>query len=644
MRAYGRRGPVFRSSLKSNRGSSSSSNVEFSDDDVNSIIPDLSSTMSSSIADHPVEVFLDKHDPGEHASTSFVNINEDALSQNSKESIQDVKTITSDDTSLVLMKKEKLSAFDFLDGSKTSKRKKRRTYQRHDTSIESSIELNGQDEDGVMTQNESESAKQIYNDINEFILNLPKADDDVFNKMFENELKEDNVEEEDTSTLKNRKYGKSRTILINKNKDDEIAEEEDDDQRANTIIKNNGDSSNTEKEGLSSTNHYNELKNMGDTIKYQDDIEFFLSNSKNDNNDEQSINDYFKILLNLSLMIVNDDGFFQYAKRYFKKEVIKLVFSRVKLDFAELLLLQGYLLNKVSESQCDFPSNFEVFSIELSRNTSKVSKRNKHMNKLSSLNFEDFLRKTHFKTGLSYSLSLWSIYGKFSKDIVKRISTVASDRYLFNQDINKILHLLEKIVSSSTFGLIFIKQPDMLDGVVGNIKEEFKNMVDNDSLIKVLILLTNIEGYGHSLNEDMDAIYQDSMNTILNGIYPLIDTKVDIILLHLGLCLNICGRKSSCLKIDEKLWRNMKATFVKMILDDSEVENRLTQGLFYLNFAFVVNQQKDGDLNSKDLNKLLVELEAFKLETSQFNVGISNKIEAALHYLKSAYKRGRSTS
>ncbi|CAI4056327.1 hypothetical protein SUVZ_02G1460 [Saccharomyces uvarum] len=641
MRAYGRRGPVFRSSLKSNRGSSSSSNVEFSDDDVNSIIPDLSSTMSSSITDRPVEAFLDKHDTGELASTSFVSINEDALSQNSKESIQDVKTITSDDASLVLMKKEKLSAFDFLDCSKTSKRKKRRTYQRHDTSIESSIELNEQDEDGVMTQNESESAKQIYNDINEFILNLPRADDDVFNKMFENELKEDNVEEEDMSTLKNRKYGKSRTILINKNKDDETAEEEDDDQRANMVSKNNGDSGNIEKEGLTSTNHYNELKNMGDTIKYQDDIEFFLSNSKNDDTDKGSINDYFKKLLNLSLMIINDDGFFQYAKRYFKKEVIRLTFSRVELDFAELLLLQGYLLNKISESHCDFPFNFEDFSIELSRNTSKISKiskRNKHMNKLSSLNFEDFLHKTHFKTGLFYSLSLWSMHAKFSIDIIKRISTIASDRDLFNHDIKKLLPLLERIVSDSKFDDTFIKQPDLLDGVVSNLKNKFKDMVDNDSIIKVLILLTNIEGYDHSLKEDMDTIYQDSMNTILNGICPLIDAKVDIILLHLGLCLNICGGKSFCLKVDDELWHNMKATFVKMILDDSEVENRLTQGLFYLNFAFVVNQQKEDDLNSEDLNKLLVELKAFKLETSQFNEGISNKIETALHYLKSGKK------
>lgn len=638
MRAYGRRGPVFRSSLKSNRGSSSSSNVEFSDDDVNSIVPDLSSTMSSSITDHPVEAFLDKHDTGEHASTSFVSINKDALSQNSKESIQDVETITSDDASLVLMKKEKLSAFDFLDGSKTSKRKKRRTYQRHDTSIESSIELNVQDEDSIMTQNESESAKQIYDDINEFILNLPRADDDVFNKMFENELKEDKVEEEDRSTLKNRKYGKSRTILINKNKDDEAAEEEDDDQRANTVSKNNGDSGNTEKEGLTSTNHYNELKNMGDTIKYQDDIEFFLSNSKNDDNDKGSINDYFKKLLNLSLMIINDDGFFQYAKRYFKKEVIRLVFSRVELDFAELLLLQGYLMNKVCESHCDFPSNFENFSIELSRNTSKTNKRNKHMNKLSSLNFEDFLHKTHFKTGLSYSLSLWSMHGKFSTDIIKRISTIASEKDLFNQNIKKLLPLLERIVSDSEFGHTFIKQPDMLDGVVRNLKENFKNMVDNDSLIKVLILLTNIEGYDHSLKEDMDAVYQDSMNTILNGIYPLIDAKVDIILLHLGLCLNICGGKSCSLRVDDELWHNMKTTFVKMILDDSEVENRLTQGLFYLNFAFVVNQQKEGDIDTGYLNKLLIELEAFKLETSQFNEGISNKIETALHYLKSAKK------
>ncbi|CAI4057865.1 Rad61p SKDI_04G2460 [Saccharomyces kudriavzevii IFO 1802] len=646
MRTYGRRGPVFRTSFRSNRGSLSSSNVEFSDDDVNSALPDMSSTMSSSVADDPFEGFLDKRGITEDVSPSPDGTNEDAiLSVDPKGSTQNTEITRSDDTSIASIKKEKLSAFNFLDGSKISKTKRRRTYQRHDASTASSIEPNLQDEGNLMMQNESESIKQIYNDINEFILNLPRADDDVLNKMFENELNKDNVEEgENMLTSKDRKYGKSRTILISKNKENEMAEEEEDDQKANAVPTNNPYGDNSEKEGLTSTNHYNELKNMGDTIKYQDDIDFFLSNSKNSVNDSGSINDYFKKLLNLSLMIINDDGFFQYARRYFKKEIISLSFFRVELDFPELMLLQGYLLGKVSESQCDFPPSFESFSIELSRNEGSICRKNRRINKLSHLNFEDFLQETQFKTGLYYSLSLWEMYGKFSASMIKRISIIASNRDLFNQHVIKLIPLLEKMMSDSKFGLIFIKQPDIFDGVISNLNNQFKNMIDNDYFIRTLILLTNMEGHNHKLWESMDMIFQDSMNTILKGIHPLIDAKVDNVLLHLGLCLNLCGGKNCDLEVDDELWHNMRATFLKMIRDDSEVENRLMQGLFYLNFAFVVNQRKEGDyLDSWELNTLTVALEAFESETSQFNEGISSKIEIALHYLRSIHEKKKST-
>lgn len=221
---------------------------------------------------------------------------------------------------MAFMKDEKLSAFNFLDGSKASKRKRRRTYQKHDANITSSIEPDVQDEDSITMHNEFESIRKIYNDINEFILKLPRADDDILNKMLENEMKmDDAVENNSIRTSKDKKYGKFRTILINKNKENEIMGEEVD-QKANTLSLNNADNSNAEKEGLTSTNHYNELKNMGDTIKYQDDIEFLLSNSKSNDNTTVPINEYFKKLLNLSLMIINDEEFFQYAKRYFKRK------------------------------------------------------------------------------------------------------------------------------------------------------------------------------------------------------------------------------------------------------------------------------------------------------------------------------------
>ncbi|CAI4330997.1 CCN_G0008800.mRNA.1.CDS.1 [Saccharomyces cerevisiae] len=646
MRAYGKRGPVLRTPFRSNKGLPSSSDVEFSDDDVNSVIPDVSSTISSSIADHPIEGLLDEPRRAQNSSSSFDGTNEKPSSQlDSKRNDQNVRIITSSDTSMAFMKDEKLSAFNFLDGSKASKRKRRRTYQKHDANITSSIESDVQDEDSITMHNEFESIRKIYNDINEFILKLPRADDDILNKMLENEMKmDDAVENNSIRTSKDKKYGKFRTILINKNKENEIMGEEVD-QKANTLSLNNADNSNAEKEGLTSTNHYNELKNMGDTIKYQDDIEFLLSNSKSNDNTTVPINEYFKKLLNLSLMIINDEEFFQYAKRYFKKEIIKLSFAQFRLDFPELILLQGYLLHKVSESQSDFPPSFDNFSIELSKDDGKIrTKKNKHINKLSHLNFEDFLRKTQFKTGLYYSLSLWEMHGNLSLDIIKRISTLASNKDLFSRHVKTFIPLLEKLITASEFCHMYIEQPEMFDSLISNLNNQFKDMLDDDSLIKILILLTNMEVHNYTLWKEADMIFQSSMNTILESIHPLTDAKVDNILLHLGLCLNICSRENSRLKLDGKLWYDMKTIFVKMIRDGSDTENRLVQGLFYLNFSFLIKQRKENsNLDPGELNLLLVELEAFKSETSQFNEGISNKIEIALNYLKSIYTSERIT-
>ena len=54
-------------------------------------------------------------------------------------------------------------------------------------------------------------------------------------------------------------------------------------------------------------------------------------------------------------------------------------------------------------------------------------------------------------------------------------------------------------------------------------------------------------------------------------------------------------------------------------------------------------RKENSNLDPGELNLLLVELEAFKSETSQFNEGISNKIEIALNYLKSIYTSERIT-
>ena len=227
-------------------------------------------------------------------------------------------------------------------------------------------------------------------------------------------------------------------------------------------------------------------------------------------------------------MIINDEEFFQYAKRYFKKEIIKLSFAQFRSDFPELILLQGYLLHKVSESQSDFPPSFDNFSIELSKDDGKIrTKKNKHINKLSHLNFEDFLRKTQFKTGLYYSLSLWEMHGNLSLDIIKRISILASNKDLFSRHVKTFIPLLEKLITASEFCHMYIEQPEMFDSLISNLNNQFKDMLDDDSLIKILILLTNMEVHNYTLWKEADMIFQSSMNTILESIHPL-TTQVSI--------------------------------------------------------------------------------------------------------------------
>lgn len=135
------------------------------------------------------------------------------------------------------------------------------------------------------------------------------------------------------------------------------------------------------------------------------------------------------------------------------------------------------------------------------------------------------------------------MHGNLSLDIIKRISILASNKDLFSRHVKTFIPLLEKLITASEFCHMYIEQPEMFDSLISNLNNQFKDMLDDDSLIKILILLTNMEVHNYTLWKEADMIFQSSMNTILESIHPLTDAKVDNILLHLGLCLNICSRK-----------------------------------------------------------------------------------------------------
>lgn len=245
----------------------------------------------------------------------------------------------------------KLDAFDFMSNT-APKKKKRKTNYRKERLIE-------EDDEDIDT-----SQLKVVNDVNRYISSLKDAVDpnndakntDILKKLFEEPLQESIKGTDLDKKNHQRLYGRNRTFLIN-NDDEENLELEVSDADIDQKIPL------TTMQRLEATHHYNDLKNMGTDLKYENDLDFLTRK-------RLSSIDLASELLHLCLNLENDDQFRMFILEHHSEDIWRwsLTCFRTILEenynhefLSVLLLLQGYILSTLPLDTDSLPEEIDMF-------------------------------------------------------------------------------------------------------------------------------------------------------------------------------------------------------------------------------------------------------------------------------------------
>ncbi|CCF58263.1 hypothetical protein KAFR_0E01090 [Kazachstania africana CBS 2517] len=542
-----------------------------------------------------LELTTDKNDPPDNELETVDNLH-------TTEEIQD--------------QDDHLIAFDFMDSTKKVKRR-RTNYKRTTMDVDS--------EDNSPISKKTSTMKKVVEDVDDFLSNLKPFNEEYLQKMIENELlKETNDQdctEADNTISSQRVYNNKRTILHKTNEfEKDVA---DDDESGQLDEHEDGHSDRTIKNDV--TYHYNELKNMGSSIKYQEDLEFLTFNGSTD----MKISSFASKLLNFIYAIDNDQSFLEYIQKNHESKLLDWCFTKNVLDIPELLVLQGalmYKLNiKLADNNIHKIANLGAFLIALSKiegipNSSKIFKSNKLLN----LSYQDYLEKRNIgEDGLFYSIKLWERYNtafKGSHPTIKRLLEIIK-----KGDINiAFLIVLETVLSLVNFRNERVSIN--LSKTVGPLVTNFNGFKENDKYVKNLILLTNEDTILVKIPQgEKNSIFLNSFNFVLSNINEA--ENLDILLLHLGLCLNVINECDGSIRNLDQLC----STAGEIIMSNHvRITNKLMRGLICLNLTFLIKLEPSNKIDDEMKTQLTHELNIFEEQTGIFNKSINEKVKLAL--------------
>lgn len=411
-------------------------------------------------------------------------------------------------------------------------------------------------------------------------------------------------------------YGKTRTFLVKKVTSD--SEVEDSTNCINT-------------EDLcddTSLHHFNQLKNMGESLKYQDELDFIM-----DLHTPSTRNDKISKILNLTLNFLNDKHFLDYIIRYYSKEIWEWCFLEIDSNDEILSLLQVFIVTTIPIQPSDILWDkimserfiiplMKYDSINPSITGSKIMKRN----------YEDFLEKTSCKSILNYVLEICE----------KRIDILISKQNILHHFIPllrkikcsklllKVIYIIQKIISTDV--------PDIYKQEYINLLVEISQLYEgyqkNENYIKCLIKLTNYS----------DVLKEVPTNIILvlavQVLYFILDYKdvlysdgqsilINIMILHLGLSLNLFGETNIIVPIE--VTNNLKQIFQEFSKNKNLSKNFMVS-MFLLIFAYI-NSTAQLKMDQNERQFLKNELLKFSIDMKTCNKSIFDKVEVALNLI-----------
>ena len=499
---------------------------------------------------------------------------------------------------------DKFKAFDFLD-SNTNTKKRRTNYRRNNSEVC----------DIPATGFPSIPIDRTVSDLNAFLSSLQPANgEDDLQETLERELRK-SVQESKSKVRGRVMYDRSRTMLYNKEEEENAIEEGEEKEDTTEISEEDPSSAD------GSTHHYNELKNMGESLKYQDDLGFLTEKSPS----KLDTDSFTSRLLNLALTLKQDEDFLLYVDKHCAIDVCSWSLAKKALDHPVTTMLQVFLLAKIDLPQESLPFLSEKLIVAL-LSADKVPPKSALHSKMTRLNFIDFLKRTDHTTGQVYALELCLKYRNIlkSEDISRRVIRLIEENK--NPQLRVLLHPLADCILTQDTTILqdFTQGSSLLSNLVAALPQE----CNDEFLIKSLILLSNEHKIiTQASKDDKTKIMNCSLDFVLDNVRAEKSDNLDMVILHLGLILNLvdaCDWQIDASRLElarDMLYKNMNTGNTEFMV-------------FMLSLALTHLLHRSGVLLPRDEKNLLTKiLKPFDSEAKNCNESIRIKVTTALNYL-----------
>lgn len=380
-----------------------------------------------------------------------------------------------------------------------------------------------------------------------------------------------------------------------------------------------------------STHHFNHLKTMGESLKYQDDLEFMMQKEA-----QMTLAAKTSNLLIFVLNLINNAGFFEFVMKYSRKEIWQWCLHLGNCEDPVLRHLCAFIYSKLP-LDADDPmwGELNLYEFVLPLTSQKSGTLKIKGSKFTEMSYLEFLNATESKPGLYYALLLWPPFLGHQKEIDQNVVD-AFTALLQNscEYVDTILPIVEKLVSKETVEGHSTSYKNMMQALV----PLFEPHARNDSLIKALVKMTNESTLVAELKDGQKTVLlTNSLEFLLAYDRFLFDEQeselLDIFVLYLGLALNLV----KALKQDDAVFEGknplmvrLKCTFQDLqAASDESNQHNFNQNIFILIYCYIAMHYKVR-LQEAERAFVIPRLEAFSQEIKRYNESIYTAIAVVL--------------
>ncbi|SSD60396.1 uncharacterized protein SCODWIG_02157 [Saccharomycodes ludwigii] len=359
-------------------------------------------------------------------------------------------------------------------------------------------------------------------------------------------------------------YGPKRSHLVKLSNDNEDSDE------TNSVA--SYDCINTDDE-LPSTQDFNQLINMGTDLQFNDDINFILEKQC----------EFHEKMISLILAIANSPYLKKYIIRYKYKDILGWCFKNKDKKFLFLQVLLAFLIGlQASPNDTFWDSAFGVedYCYLLGNKINNIEEYFVHekleLSKYGGLDFADLLNTLRTdETDIKY-LILKVLNVTRPENIVNnlKIQNALANIFMVNSDKDKYTEMIFPLLDPKYYSLF-------LQYLVDN----FNKYKENEQYLKLLVKVSN-----ECNNFEIVRLTKLSLQYICEQGCNIHEDKMDLVILHLGICLNILSGTGKRIQVEDIDIKSILKLFDSQIFKqmDRQDSNFFIENLFILVFSYIV--------------------------------------------------------